>query len=467
MKLYVLLNIILCFSGICVAQEISDEYVIEMGAKTLSVSEPFVISVVLRDVENRVPVVFPDIKGLEKQSRSATSSIGAEQGRKIVVQTISQQYFAKSPGKYEIPAFTVIVNGVRIKSEQTSVTFEDGNPSLEGEPVAEDAGLIPELGEEGREIFLSVQSDKKSVFIREGFALRVSLFVAENAPVEMEFYQFNTQLQGILKKLRPVACWEENVGIEEIVRRKVKIKGKGYTEYNMYQAQLFPLTLQDITFPAVTLDMLVDADRFGTEVDNKVIRSFSSKTLKIAVQQLPDHPLRDQVAVGQYGLAESLSSPMVYPGESIRYVFKIEGKGNIASIAPPEILANATFDFYPPEISQIVKRSALSVTGEKAFDYFVVPRQDGKFPLGRYFQWIYFDPVRARYDTLRSAKTLQVRGEDYRLGNISLNSSMGLYDNLEKMDSSRQAFDFRKILRDVTNGIIVLLLIAMIWVFRK
>ncbi len=105
--------------------------------------------------------------------------------------------------------------------------------------------------------------------------------------------------------------------------------------------------------------------------------------------------------------------------------------------------------------------------GEKSFDYFVVPRQDGTFPLGRYFQWVYFDPKAAKYDTLISQKTLQVKGEDYKLGNISLHGSTGLYDNLERLDSSAEYFDFKKILKELTNAIVILLLFTMVWVLRK
>jgi hypothetical protein len=467
MKLYVLLNIILCFSGLVFSQEVSDEYSIEIGPKSLTIGEPLTISVILRDVENRVPVVFPQITGLEKQSKSATSAINTIDGKKVVVQTVSQQYFAKQAGRYEIPSFTISVNGVRVRSEETVVVFGLGQQS---EAVVEAQGggeLLPELEENNRDIFLSVQSDKNSVYLREGFALRVSLFVAENAPVEMEFYEFNTQLRAILKKLRPIACWEENVGIEEIVKRQIRIAGRNYTEYNMYQAQLFPLTLQDILLPAVKLEMLVVDSKRNGNFNTKVIRAFTSRVVKIAVKPLPPHPTRDQVAVGQYNLVERLSTSVVYPGQSTRYLFKIEGKGNIDVIAAPEVPINSVFDLYPPDISQVIRRSDRNVTGEKAFDYFVVPRQDGKFPLGRYFQWVYFDPVTARYDTLVATKTLAVQGEDYRLGNISLNGSLHLYDNIEKLDSSRESIDFKKVLRNITNGVVLLLLIAMIWVYRK
>ncbi|NIJ55630.1 BatD family protein [Dyadobacter arcticus] len=467
MKLYALLNIILCFSGIVYAQEFNDEASIEIGSKNLSLEQPFLISVVIRDAENRPSIIFPDIKDLEKRSKSGTSSMSTVDGKKVVIQTITQEYYASKAGNYLIPEFTINVNGQRLYANETIVIFSLGAAFADGSLEGNTEALEAEVDDIGDGIFLSVQTDKKSAYIREGFAVRISLYIAENAPVRMEFYRFNEQLQSILKVLRPINCWEENVGIEEIVNRKVTIRGRRYSEYNMYQARLFPLTSEDILFPSVKLDMLVTDNAMTVNVDKKIVKAFRSKPIRIAVKQLPDHPLRDQVAVGQYSLKEKLSAELVYPGESIRYMFKVEGMGNITAIPAPVIVANSYFDIYPPEVSQVVKRSFQNVIGEKTFDYFIVPRKDGTFPLGRYFQWIYFDSQTEKYDTLRSGKSLKVEGEDYRLANLSLSGSAGLYDNLESQDSSRESFDYKQILKDATNAIVIILLIIMFWVFRK
>jgi hypothetical protein len=467
MKLYALLNIILCFSGTLYAQVINDAATIEFGSKNLSLDQPLLISVVLRDAESRPAVIFPEIKDLEKRSKSATSSISTVDGKKVVIQTITQEYYAAKPGNYLIPEFTMTINGVRLRSEETIAVFSQGAVAETNTEPTSNAALDQDLGDNAQDIFLSVQTDKKGVYIREGFALRISLYIAENAPVEMEFYRFNEQLQSILKKLRPVNCWEENVGIEEIIKRRVTIRKRRYTEYNMYQARLFPITSEDIVFPSITLNMLVTDNIGAVNVDRKVVRAFMSRPTRISVKQLPDHPLRDQVAVGQYSLRENLSSKLVYPGESIRYMFKVEGIGNIAAIPAPVTQASSSFDIYPPEVSQVIKRSYQSVIGEKTFDYFVVPRKDGTFALGRYFQWVYFNSAKEKYDTLRSSRTLEVKGEDYRLANLSLSGSAGLYDNLENLDSSNESINYKQLLKDATNAIVVILLITMIWVFRK
>lgn len=466
MKLYALLNIFLCFFSIAVAQSPENAATIEYGSKNLTLDQPFLISVVLRDVETRPSVIFPEIKDLEKRSKSATSSVSTVDGRKVVIQTITQEYYATKAGNYLIPEFTLNVNNAKLRSEETMVVFaksgEEGGSALAADNV--DMG---EVDDNSQSVFLSVQTDKKQVYIRQGFAVRISLYIAENAPVEMEFYRFNEQLQAILKTLRPVNCWEENIGVEEIIKRKVTIRGRKYAEYNMYQARFFPITTEDIQLPSVKLDMMVTESGGAVNVEKKLVKPFRSRPVRVVVTQLPDHPLRDQVAVGQYSLRERLSSDLVYPGESVRYMFKVEGVGNIAAIPAPIIQASSSFDIYPPEVSQVVKRSYQSVVGEKTFDYFVVPRKDGEFPLGRYFHWIYFNVEKAKYDTLRSAASLEVRGEDYKLTNLSLSGSSGLYDNLENLDSGRETIDYKKILKDLTNIVIVVLLVTMIWVFRK
>lgn len=466
MKLYALLNIFLCFFSISLAQTPENAATIEYGSKNLTLDQPFLISVVLRDVETRPAVIFPEIKDLEKRSKSATSSVSTVDGRKVVIQTITQEYYATKAGNYLIPEFTLTVNNAKLRSEETMVVFaksgEEGGNAIAAENV--DVG---EVDDNTQSVFLSVQTDKKQVYIRQGFAVRISLYIAENAPVEMEFYRFNEQLQGILKILRPVNCWEENVGVEEIIKRKVTIRGRKFAEYNMYQARFFPITTEDIKLPAVKLDMLVTESGRAVNVEKKLVKGFYSRPVTVVVRQLPDHPLRDQLAVGQYSLKERLSSDLVYPGESVRYMFKVEGVGNITAIPAPVIQASSSFDIYPPEVSQITKRSYQSVVGEKTFNYFVVPRKDGQFPLGRYFHWIYFNVEKEKYDTLTSAASLEVRGEDYKLSNLSLSGSSGLYDNLENLDSGREMIDYKRILKDLTNIVIVLLLVTMIWVFRK
>ncbi len=439
-----------------------------MGKQNLAVNQPFILSVVVKNNTNRPSVLFPEIEGLQKRSASATSTTSTIGGKIVLIQTISQQYFALQPGKYEILPVVIVVDGSKVKTDEFTLTFIKGDTDpVSTEKVTEDSEIISSEETSSEDVFLSIRASESAVYVRQGFAVRLSLYVAKSAPIEMDFYQLDLQLQSILKKIRPATCWEENVGIEEIIQRKVDIRGREYTEYQMYQATFFPFTMQTVSFPAVGLNMLMSRSETEANGKKKAIQLFQSKPIRVLVKPLPPHPLRDQIAVGNFRLKEQLTKEKLSSGESLRYLFTIEGEGNLATISEPDVPDSKAFDFYPPDIHQTVRRSYEKVSGEKTFDYFIVAKQKGTYPMGRFFQWIFFDPGRMRYDTLRSSKTLVVVGENLKTIGYAGEQANSIYENLEELDTDMTYVDYQEITRNLTNLVVLGLLGVMIWIFRK
>jgi len=468
MKVYAFISIFL-WSLPTWAQRLPEQDVhIEVGVKNLTLNQPFILTIIIKNYANRPTVAFPDFEGLEKRSASATSTTNSVGGKTIIIQTISQQYFAKQEGEYVLPEFNIIINGEKVKAEGVTLTFKKGKEeSKTSAPNSDELPTITSSDETGTEdVFLLAKASRTSVYLKEGFSLRLALYVAKNTPIDMEFYQLNSQLQAILKRLRPATCWEENVGIEEIIQKEVVISGRSYTEYQMYQAMLFPFTVQNVSFPVVSLKMLVTEPKAGGG-RNKSLQTFYSKAARVVVKPLPPHPQKDQVAVGEYALKETLTKDSLASGESLRYMFTIAGKGNLATIMAPEVPVVKAFDFYPPDVKQIVQRSYEQVSGEKTFDYFIVAKQKGRYPLGRFFQWVYFNPARARYDTLRSSKTITVAGEDLQTANMMNSDARFIYDNIEELDTTEGYVDYQRIIRILTNAVVIVLLGIMVWIIRK
>ena len=465
MKLHAFLCILLFFSVISKAQKQTPDITIEVGKENIALNQPFTITVVVKNSENRPTIMFPDLEGLEKRSASATTTMSTVGGKTVLIQTKVQQYFAVHEGTYEIPPFTVTVNGTKVRSEGLTVTFTKSQPEDSSTDLfSEDQELtIEETASE--EIALVVSVNKTNVFIREGFSVRLALYVSESTPVEMEFYKLDAQLQAILKKLRPPSCWEENLGLDEVVQREVLIDGKKFTEYRMYQAVLFPLTTQSILLPAVKLDMLVYDGQASGRV--RTVKSFSSRPIKVVVRQLPAHPKRDQIVVGDYRLEENLSRTKITPGESVNYLFRMIGTGNIAAINAPEMISDPAFDIYSPDINQVVRRSSQQVGGEKSFNYTIVAKKNGLFPLGRLFQWIYFNPRKEEYDTLRSAETIEVIGSPQRVEEAGNQPSKALFDNLEQLDTTGSFINYPKLVRGLINTVIIVLFVGMYWIFKN
>ncbi len=465
MKVYAFISIFLCSLPAWAQRPSEQDIRIETGVKSLTVDQPFLLSIIIKNHPNRPMVTFPDLEGLEKRSASATSTTNSVGGKTIIIQTISQQYFASQEGEYTLPEFNVVVDGKKIRAEGVTLKFKKGKETAE---ISEEAEKMDDSDESGTEdIFLLAKASRTSVYLKEGFSLRLALYVAKNTPIEMEFYQLNSQLQAILKRLRPATCWEENIGIEEIIQKDVTLGGRRYTEYQMYQAVLFPFTVQNIAFPAVNLKMLVTEPKAGGKEKIKSLQTYYSEPSRVVVRPLPPHPQKDQVAVGEYTLKEKLTKEYLASGESLRYLFTITGRGNLATINAPEVPVVRAFDFYPPDMSQTVQRSYEKVSGEKTFDYLIVAKQNGRYPLGRFFQWIFFNPSSARYDTLRSVKTITVAGEDLQTTSV-MNAEAGyIYEDIDQLDTTEGYVDYQDIIRILTNSVVLLLLGIMVWIIRK
>jgi len=469
MKTYVLWVLISGFGPFLMAQQPTERSVsVELGEKELAMNQPFILSVVVRNSSNRPVVQFPEFPGLEKRSASATTTSNVVGGRTVLIQTISQQYYAKKEGNNTLPPFEVTIDDTKVKSVGMTLLFnkvaDEVVSTTENDQEQEILSLTDYIP--GGSIFLSVKVSKPIVYVREGFSVRLALYVARSVPIEMEFYRLDTQLQSILKKLRPATCWEENVGIEEIIQREVMIGGKKFTEYQMYQSVFFPITLQSVLFPAIKLDMLL-LETLPDGKKSKKVASFSSRPVRVLVKPLPPHPRKDQIAVGNYALEEKLTRARAHSGESLRYRFTIKGDGNIATITPPDLGDSRLFDFYPPDVSQTVERSYERVSGTKTFDYYIVARQKGAFKLSRFFYWIYFDPERAKYDTLLSSKTIKITGENLKTLTLSGEGTDPVYGNIDELDTNLTYVDYQEIIRNLTSAVVLVLLGAMVWVFRK
>ncbi len=420
--------------------------------------QPFTISVVVENSEARPVVIFPDFPEMEKRSVSVTSTMNTISGKTVLVQTIIQEYYALKSGLIELPPFVVMVGEHTIHADgkdlQVGVAagaHEDDNTEESQEIVVDESGAD--------DIFLSLSINKRNVFVREGFSVRLSLYVANTSALSMEFYRLNEQLQSVLKELRPQGCWEENLDIMEIVQRKTTVNGRPFNEYRMYEAVFFPLTVTDVRFPALHLKMLTKNSQ------GEVLKQFSSRPVMVRVKPLPPHPARDQVSVGQFFLEEKVNQESLLTGESFRYTFKIQGAGNIAAIQPPAFMLSS-FDLYPPDIRQVIKRGNGRVTGEKTFDYTFVARQNGVFPLNNFFNWIYFNPVKEEYDTLSSDRVIRVLGN--RTAQLtSASGEFSIYSNLETKSSSGFYLDYRYLARWLINMTVLIMVLSMMWIYFK
>ena len=468
-----------CVSFAALSQSVDNVVTIELGATTFPTERPFTISVIIPNSETRATVAFPDIIGFTKKGISTSITPVDVGGKPVTNQIITQSYLARAAGRFRLLPFTINVGGETIRSEGATLVVQ---PSA-GATALTNALLNKAVAATAGSAFLSLRPSKPVVYSGEGVALTLSFFVADNYPYVLDFQALDKQLQVITKKIRPANSWEENLPINDLKPVSVVVGGKKFREYRLFQSIFFPLSNQSWQLPAVSLQLSQIRPVIGPPSARPESVLFTSKPVTVAVKPLPPHPLRGRVPVGTFRLDEGVDRQRVVAGKSVRYTMSILGQGNVATLPAPAMLnESAELDVFPPEERHTISHTGNDITGSKTFTYFIVPRQNGPVSLANRFQWVYFDPQNARYDTLRPQLTLQVGGNkpvavsgpstlSTTVGSEETPNALGgntLYAGIETMDSTRQALSLSTLIRSVANVLIVSMLLGMIFVlFRK
>jgi len=452
----------ICFPVAVFSQETGNKASVSIGETEFLIERPFVITVAIPDANTRPVLTFPDIPGFSKKGTSASITTIEVSGRQVVSQVITQSYQARQPGRYQLSPFVLTINDADVPVDGAELIVLA--PPAASAPGSNTLTAVPKNA-----AFLQLRTDKTALYAGEGLGLTLSFFVADNYPYVLNFTALEKQLQAITKQIRPVNAWEENWNITDLKPVPVLIGGKKFREYRLYQAVFFSLVARTLTFPAVSLQLTRQPVNGPSTTQPESI-GFSSQPVGVLVRALPPHPLRGQVPVGLFRLEENLSKGRVEAGQSVRYTFAVAGAGNIATLTPPTLSDSSDVDIFPPEERQTINRINGQISGRKAFSYFLVPHQNGTVPLVSRFRWIYFDPLRARYDTLRPRLSLRVGGPAETGMDTALASrlaSQSLYAGIDRLDSSEQPLAVTDLVRVLANTLIILMLAGMIYIFLK
>jgi hypothetical protein len=455
---------------------------ISLGPDEIGQNQAWTISVTVNNDRLKNYDNFPDIEGFQKRGTSSSSQTNIINGQISSSQSIIQTYTPTRQGMVTVPSFKLKVNdqiltvtgkkvkvGPPVQNQQRNDPFRsffDRDPNDffgRSEPT--------EFVDIKEDALLAFTTSKDEVYVGEGFTATLSFLIADNNRAPMQFHDLGRQLSEVLKKIRPGNCWEENFNIENIEGEPIKIGNKNYTQYKIYQATYFPLNNQAVNFPSVPLEMIkfkvAKNPSFFGQNRQEDYKTFYSKPKTVRVKELPPHPLRDAVAVGNYKLDERLPRTELQTGQSISYDFNVYGEGNISSIAKPIITNKTAFDFYEPNVKQNINREGGRVTGMKSFSYFMIPKEPGKYKLGDFFQWVFFNPQTKRYDTLKSQQVVNVTGESFTNQSIISNDLGSFYDRMETADNSLHSISDTQWMKWTINIFIVVLLATTAFVMLK
>jgi hypothetical protein len=450
-----------------------------LGPDEIGENQAWTITVTIQNERLKSYDNFPDINGFRKRGQSTQSTTNIINGQISSSQSVIMTYVPTKQGTFTIPSFTMKVNDKPVNVQGKKVKV--------GAPVQQQQARDPfrsffddeadrgetEFVDVKEDAFLALTTNKDEVYVGEGFNTTLSLFISVNNRAPLQFSNnLGQQLSEILKKIKPANCWEENFNIENIEGNLVTVNGRDYMQYKVYQASFFPLNTQPINFPSVGLEMIkykvAKNPSFFGQNRKEDYKTFYTKAKRVIVKELPPHPMKNAVAVGDYRLDERIRNTDLETGQSASYEFRIYGEGNISGINKPDPQNDLNFDFYDPNVRQDITRDKGRVTGTKTFNYFMIPKEPGKYNLGDYFHWVFFNPKEKKYDTLRSNLTVFVKGESKQNEGIQSNDLGSFYDKIDGADNTLQKTAGLEWLKWVFGSFILAVLGASVYlVVRK
>ncbi|RJE71871.1 BatD family protein [Reichenbachiella sp. MSK19-1] len=474
---FIILSVLMSFG--LQAQKVN----IEMGRNDIALNQLFTITLEVQNARLKSYSGFPEISGFQKRGTSSSSSTNFINGVRSSTQSITQNYLPTAEGTFKVAPFTIRVNGEDVRSEGTTVRV---GPAIQqqsrrqdpfGDPFQDFFGQRNQAQPQEfvnieADAFLALTTDKSAVYPGEGFTMTLAFYVSQNNRAEMRFHQLGEQLEEIIKKIKPANCWEENFNIESISGESVTINGEQFNQFKIYQATYYPLNNDPIEIPKIGLELIkyqIAKNRtfFGQNKKEELVK-FYSKPKTVTIKEMPEHPLKESVSVGNYKLEEKISDRSVHTGNSFNYEFSIVGEGNISGINELQLKSDENFDLFPPNTKQSINRNNGKVRGRKSFSFYGIPNEPGTFDMGDYFSWIYFNTRTEKYDTLKSDVTLVVTGESKKNESILSNDMGSFYDAMDIENNKLVSLDSRKNLRTVINVIIFAMIgLVVALMFKK
>lgn len=453
---------------------------VTLGPDELGANQLWPITITVHNGQLRSYGKFPDIPGMRKRDESHRSSTSYINGQVSSFQSRIMYYSADARGVINVPSFTIMVNDkpVRVAGKKVTVKQFSNKPQQPNSqfPRTNPDDFFgtdePEYVDVEDDAFLAVTTDKSEVYVGEGVNATLAFYRAESNRAILNFHDVSRQLTEILKKLKPTNCWEENFNIEDIEGERVTVNGKDYIRFKIYEATFFPFNTDPIKFPAVSLEMLklkvARRPSFFSPNTREGFKTFTSKAKTVLVKELPPHPLKNSVAVGEYKLSEQIAKTNIATGESTAYEFNIFGEGNIASLPEPATKTNDVLEIYDPNVRQEISKAGNRISGTKSFRYFLIPKEPGNYDLGNYFQWIFFSPARKKYDTLSSAINVRITGESKKNEAIESYDPGNFYDGASVADNTLQPIQNQRWTKWLFQGFILVMVgTSAVLLFRK
>lgn len=313
---------------------------------------------------------------------SYSSSTQIINGKITTKTTYTYVYYlqALKEGKYVIPPAAISIKNKTYHSDSLRIEVIEASPTRQDATAPGRSGNQEQVEETGDDIFVNLSLDKRNVFIGEPIGVTVKIYTRVDITGinEIKYPGFEGFLKTDLETPPLTSLQRENVN--------GTIYGTGIVQ----QFLLYPQFPGEVTIDPVQISVLIRqktgqsdpffGDFFSTYTT--IPKAVMSKPVKIRVNPLPGIKPDDfSGIVGKITLNSSLNKDTVNINDAVNLKMVIAGSGNLKLANAPVMKLPADIEVYDPKITDNLRNGIAGTTGQKTFEYLLIPRHYGDFTI--------------------------------------------------------------------------------------
>ncbi len=401
--------LLICGVGRVYADELSFT---AQAPQAVVVGDRFNISYVVntRNVKDFRPPQMDGLSVLSGPNTSTSSSITVVNGRTTQNTTIKFTFtvVANEEGTIEIgPAGItaekekMVSNSLTIKVLPPDQNTQNSNPGA-GQGSGRSGGQSQSGTVSADDLFMLASVDRTNVYEQEALLLTYKVYVAPS----IELTSLTTKMPDL-----------KNFHVQEVELPQQKefqlehYNGRNYRSLVWSQYVLFPQHSGELEIPSNTFEGVIQQpvesnDMFdfffnaGRYVQMK--KDLVTRSIKVNVKPLPQGKTQSFYGgVGDFSISSTISSTEVSANDAITLRVVLSGTGNLKLVKTPEVKFPQDFDIYDPKIENKYNIKGGRQTGNKVFEYLVIPRHAGQFTIPP-VEFQYFDTKTSEYRTIQT-----------------------------------------------------------------
>jgi hypothetical protein len=308
------------------------------------------------------------------------------------LQAVKEGKFVISPAVFTLKNKTYSSDSMHI--EVVGNSSQKQNISAGTNAATDDSGVESS----GRDIFINLSINRKEVYLGEYIVATVKLFTRVNISGinEIKFPSFNSFLKSDIETPPLTSLRQEN------------INGTIYGTGVVQQFLLYPQITGEINIDPVQISVLIQQKAgqsdpiFGDFFTSyqTIPRAVASQIVKVKIKPLPGVQPGDYSGiVGKLDLKAVLSKDSVNVNDAVNFKISISGSGNLKIAATPILKLSPDIEVYDPKISDDIKNGINGTSGQKSFEYLLIPRHYGDYTIPS-VTYSYFNASSGNYERL-------------------------------------------------------------------